>query len=182
MRRQTAKEILVESFREVAGHKPADKITVKDITENCGYSSATFYRHFQDKYDLIAWDYSRKLEEIMSNIGQGGYAWKNTLMDAVEYYAEQKHYLSNLLRHTSGMDAFIDYMRNVHHDALKKAVLTITGQEELDEKTEMFIRIYVLGTVQLTCEWILGMFDVPPETLAEVYELSLPEPLGILMN
>ena len=34
--------------------KSIDKITVKDITENCGYSSATFYRHFKDKYDLIA--------------------------------------------------------------------------------------------------------------------------------
>ncbi|MBE5925322.1 MAG: TetR/AcrR family transcriptional regulator [Lachnospiraceae bacterium] len=30
-------------------------IFIKVITENCGYSSATFYRQFKDKYDLIAW-------------------------------------------------------------------------------------------------------------------------------
>ena len=42
MKRKTAREILVDAFREVAGSKDVDKITVKDITENCGYSTATF--------------------------------------------------------------------------------------------------------------------------------------------
>ena len=27
---------------------------MKDITDNCGYSPATFYRQFKDKYDLPA--------------------------------------------------------------------------------------------------------------------------------
>ena len=62
MKRKTSKEVLAESFREVAERKAADKITVKDIVENCGYSPATFYRQFRDKYDLIAWDYARELE------------------------------------------------------------------------------------------------------------------------
>ena len=51
MKRKTAKEILAESFIELAQTKKIDKITVKDITDNCGYSSATFYRQFRDKYD-----------------------------------------------------------------------------------------------------------------------------------
>ena len=54
LKRKTAKEILAESFREVAEHKNIDKITVRDITENCGYSSAAVYRQFRDKYDRIA--------------------------------------------------------------------------------------------------------------------------------
>ena len=57
MKRKTSKEILAESFREVAEKKNIDKITVKDITDNCGYSPATFYRQSADKYALIAWDY-----------------------------------------------------------------------------------------------------------------------------
>ncbi|WP_026528557.1 hypothetical protein [Butyrivibrio sp. VCD2006] len=42
MKRKTSKKILAESFREVAESKNIDKITVKDITDNCGYSPATF--------------------------------------------------------------------------------------------------------------------------------------------
>ena len=57
MKRKTAKELLAESFRELAQDRDIDKITVQDIAKNCGYSIATFYRQFRDKYDLIAWDY-----------------------------------------------------------------------------------------------------------------------------
>ena len=37
MKRKTVKEILAESFREVAETKPIDKITIRDIVDNCGY-------------------------------------------------------------------------------------------------------------------------------------------------
>ena len=69
MKRKTAREILVDAFREVAGSKDVDKITVKDITENCGYSTATFYRHFRDKYDLIVWSYTQAVTATMKKDG-----------------------------------------------------------------------------------------------------------------
>ena len=65
MKRKTAKEILAESFRELAESKPVDKITVPNIIENCGYSKTTFYRLFKDKYDLMAWDYAQRLQAIV---------------------------------------------------------------------------------------------------------------------
>lgn len=102
MKRKTAKEILAESFRELAKKKNIDKITVRDITENCGYSPATFYRQFKDKYDLIAWAYTRDLEEIMNHIAFDENSWKKVLVDAANYYYKHKDYLSNLLLHTSG--------------------------------------------------------------------------------
>ncbi len=59
MKRKTAKEILTASFQEIAAVKGIDKITIQEIVDNCGYSPATFYRHFKDKYDLIAWEHTR---------------------------------------------------------------------------------------------------------------------------
>ena len=47
IRRKTTKEIFGESIHELAEKKPLDKITVREIVENCGLSSATFYHHFQ---------------------------------------------------------------------------------------------------------------------------------------
>ena len=80
MKRKTTKEILASSFREVADSKPVDKITVRDITENCGYSPATFYRHFRDKYDLIAWVYTRSVEKIMDTIDKENSTWNQSLL------------------------------------------------------------------------------------------------------
>ena len=57
MKRKTARDIFVESFHALAQTRSIDRITVREIAENCGYSTATFDRHFMDKYDLIVWDY-----------------------------------------------------------------------------------------------------------------------------
>lgn len=177
MRRKTTKELLAEAFQELAAAKPIDKITVKDITENCGYSVATFYRQFRDKYDLIAWDYTRRVEKIMAQVDTDGTAWRQTLTDGAALFSEQREYLANLFLHTSGLDSFIGYMREINYASLKNVVLRMSGLTALDEKTDMLIRTYVMGTVQLTCEWILGRCKASKETLAMVYAEVLPEPL-----
>lgn len=177
LKRMTAREILAESFRELAENKSIDKITVKDITENCGYSSATFYRNFKDKYDLIAWEYSNHVSGIMSKIGVDGYSWRHSLEDGARSFLERKNYLANLFLHTSGHDAFIQYQTEINYNAFRNFVVKSPEQTQIDEKTDMYIRLYCLGTVSLTCEWILGKYRATCEEMAEVYENSLPAPL-----
>ena len=177
MKRKTTKEILAESFRELAESKSVDKITVQEIVDNCDYSTATFYRHFKDKYDLIAWDYARKTAEIMGRINGKDYSWAQTLRDDAKHYSEEKDYLANLLLHTSGHDAFIQYMADINYGELEKHILSVRGKQTLDEKTAMLIRTYCMGTVCLTCEWILGKYQATPGELAEIYESTLPQAL-----
>lgn len=177
MRRKTAKELLAESFRELAEDRAIDKITVKEIAENCGYSQATFYRQFKDKYDLIAWSYSQGVEAIMDQVGVNDYSWKQTLIDGAISFGKEKSFLANLLKHTSGHESFVRYMTETNYKALKRQIEIGSGMKELDRLTEMYARLYVMGTVCLTCEWIMGESDLTPEELAEVYEKSLPLPL-----
>ena len=176
MKRKTAKEILAESFRELAELKPIDKITIQEIADNCGYSPATFYRNFRDKYDLIAWDHTRGVAGIMGKIG-GSYAWKQTLIDGAEWFYSEREYLSNLFQHTSGHDSFIRYMTEINCDALKKQILASGKKEKLTRQEELYVRIYCLGTACLTCEWILGVHEATTEEIAELYVNSLPAPL-----
>ena len=177
MKRKTAREILAESFRELAGSKPVDKITVPDIIGNCGYSKTTFYRLFKDKYDLMAWDYAQRLQAIVGQTEKEGYEWKQILWDVAFLYNEQKDYLRNLLLHTRGYESFSWHMKQLHIEALTKCVLDASGLKELDVKTEMYVRTYCQGTVDLSCDWIMGTFQVTPEELASVFEDCLPVPL-----
>ncbi|MBQ8933161.1 MAG: TetR/AcrR family transcriptional regulator C-terminal domain-containing protein [Lachnospiraceae bacterium] len=181
MKRKNAKEILAESFQELAAGRSIDKITVKEITDNCGYSVATFYRQFQDKYDLIAWDYTRRIAEIVSRIGGSSKEWKETLLECARHYREEKEYLANLLLHTEGYDSFLRYMTEINCSELEKCVRRMSGREELEKTIQMYIRLYCMGTVCLSCEWILGKYDASAEEMAEIYERSLPEPLKPLL-
>ena len=177
MKRKTAKEILAKSFRELAEKKPVDKITVPDIVQNCGYSKTTFYRLFKDKYDLMAWDYTRRQQDIMDQMDDPEYEWKKTLQEGAFLFHEQRDYLKNLLLHTTGYESFSKYMKQRHFETLRKCVLDASGEKELDVKTEMYVRTYCQGTVDLICDWIMGVYDVGPEELAEVFENCLPQPL-----
>ena len=47
------KELLKNSLIELAKKKPIDKITIKQVSENAGVTSQTFYNHFSDKYDMV---------------------------------------------------------------------------------------------------------------------------------
>ena len=177
MKRKTSKEVLAESFRELAESKNIDKITVKDITENCGYSSATFYRQFQDKYDLIAWDYARELKFILSGMDGSRTEWLKTLKNAADFFQARKVYLANLFQHTSGYESFLVYMQEVHFESLKGLAERFQGNKPVDNMTALYIRQYVLGTVQFICQWILGKIEATPEELAMVFEQTVPTPL-----
>ena len=177
MKRKTAKEILAESFRELAENKNIDKITVKDITSNCGYSPATFYRHFTDKYDLIAWDYSKRTDFIVFNVEKNNCPWRQAFIDGIKYCNENKVYLKNLLLHTSGLESFIRYMVETHMKNMSTYILRKFKLEKLDEKSELCLRLYCYGLSELLCEWILGKNKLSLEEMVEIFDISMPVPL-----
>lgn len=177
MKRRTTKEILAYSFRELAGNRPVDKITIQEIVDNCDFSPATFYRHFSDKYDLIAWDYVHQTTAIMNKIGKDEYEWKDTLWDAMAFYLKNKEYIRNLINNTGGHDAFVRYMSEANVDHLTKYILKLSGQKQLDSDTAIHICIYCYGMVQTVCEWLLDNIKCDPDHLADLFEQALPPPL-----
>ena len=177
MKRKTAKEILTESFQELAAVKDIDKITIQEIADNCEYSPATFYRHFKDKYDLIAWEYTREVAEIVDQTSSDDYQWKQTLYDAACLYKKNKEYLVNLLQHTSGHDSFIRYMTEINCASLENYILSVNGNQQLTHEEMMYVKLYCHGFVGLACEWILGQISTTMEEIAVVYENSIPDPL-----
>ena len=64
---QVTKRALEASLKNLLLQKPLSKITISDITEDCGINRMTFYYHFKDIYDLVEWscleDARRALEE-----------------------------------------------------------------------------------------------------------------------
>ena len=54
---------LADAMKNCMKKMPVEKITVKEIVTECGTTRQTFYRNFQDKYDLINWYFDRILLE-----------------------------------------------------------------------------------------------------------------------
>ena len=52
---QITKKALAPSLKNLLLKKPLNKITINDITDDCGINRMTFYYHFKDIYDLAEW-------------------------------------------------------------------------------------------------------------------------------
>ena len=62
---------LAEAMKVCMKRMPVEKITVKEIVDECGVTRQTFYRHFLDKYDLINWYFDKILLESFEHMGEG---------------------------------------------------------------------------------------------------------------
>lgn len=175
--RPTTKELFAASLKELSALKPVDKITVREIAKNCGFTSKTFYNHFQDKYDLIAWIYSTAVEKIMSQMGRDGYEWRDAVREALRYFLENREFLRNLVANTSGQDSFINYVARFSVRIFSDYIKQTQNWDELPRDLEIFVRVYCYGTVCTFCEFLTAPIPVTDEEFVALIEKSLPEPL-----
>lgn len=59
------RQLLAASLRKLLKKKSLSKITVSEITADCGVNRKTFYYHFQDIYDLFKWMLEQETVEVI---------------------------------------------------------------------------------------------------------------------
>ena len=93
----TTKQALEASLKRMMLKKPLAKITIRDITDDCGISRIAFYYHFKDIYDLIEWvcveDATRALQGIKTCD-----TWQEGLLQIFEAVLENKPFVLNACR------------------------------------------------------------------------------------
>ncbi len=94
---QVTKRALEQSLKNLLLKKPLTKITINDITEDCGINRMTFYYHFKDIYDLVEWscleDAKKAIEEKKTHD-----TWEQGLLQLFEAVRENKPFIINVYR------------------------------------------------------------------------------------
>lgn len=61
--------LLREALIDLIGEKGFDAVTVENIAERAMVNRATFYRHYQDKYALVAGIFQEAADQLISELG-----------------------------------------------------------------------------------------------------------------
>lgn len=61
------KLMIASTFANISQKKSVDKITVKDLVEECGISRQTFYYHFKDILEVMEWCIGQVLHKSLQN-------------------------------------------------------------------------------------------------------------------
>ncbi len=94
------KQILEESLKKLMLQKPLDKITIRDLTEDCNISRMAFYYHFKDIYDLVEWSCIYDATNALK--GNKTYdTWQEGLTSIFEAVLQNKPFILNVYHATT---------------------------------------------------------------------------------
>lgn len=102
------KKALAHSLKKKLSEKELNKITIQEITSDCGVNRQTFYYHFKDIYDLLEWIYMNEIIEKLDgkntfNTWQTGFSYifeyilENQKFIRNTYYSTHQEYLFNFI-------------------------------------------------------------------------------------
>lgn len=153
------KQILEESLKKLMLEKPLDKITIRDLTEDCGISRMTFYYHFKDIYDLIEWACLADATKALA--GKKTYdTWSEGLVQIFEVVYENKPFILNAYRCIS-RDQIENFLFHLTSDLLMGVVEEKAADTDISEEDRRFIAdFYKYSFVGIMLDWIKqGMKD-----------------------
>jgi len=178
--KQTTKELLAESLKTLAQFKPVDKITIRELTQNCGLTSPTFYNHFRDKYDLMAWIYNQRVEASMENFGRGD-SFEDVIRKWMEIVLEDENFYVNLLKHAVGQNSF-RYTTNDHAiNLLADWIKARHGLDDLPPEICFCLRFYMRALSEFVNDWILDRWGCSARDMAKFFVAAMPAPLKPLL-
>jgi len=161
----TTKRALANSLKKLLSKRSFDKITVKDIVEDCGVNRQTFYYHFHDIYDLIEWIFQDAAEDLIRN-GLDYEDWSAGLEILLQYLQENRALILNAYNSISH-EVVADYIKKVLRPYAENIVhkqAELMGSSVAEEDVELVTDIFTLASSGLVMEWIGGQM-LPNDTM-----------------
>lgn len=149
----TTKRALENSLKQMLLKKPLDKITISDLTDDCGISRMAFYYHFKDIYDLVEWSCMEDATRALQ--GKKTYdTWHEGLKQIFEAVLENKPFIMNAYRALS-REQIENHLFMLTHNLLMGVVEEKSKGLEVTEEEKSFIAdFYKYGFVGVMLDWI----------------------------
>ena len=134
---QVTKRALEQSLKNLLLQKSLTKITVKDITEDCGINRMTFYYHFKDIYDLVEWacleDARKALEEKKTFD-----TWQQGFLQIFEAVQANKPFIMNVYRcvHREQVEC---YLKPLVEHLLLEVIQEEAAEQKVREEDRKFV-------------------------------------------
>lgn len=149
----TTKPALEASLKHLMLLKPLDKITISDLTTDCGISRMAFYYHFKDIYDLVEWSCLEDARKALQ--GKKTYdTWQDGLRQIFEAVLSNKPFILNAY-HTLSREQIENYLFQLTYDLLRDVVEEQAAGASLSaQKKEFIANFYKYSFVGIMLDWI----------------------------
>ena len=173
-RRDLTKELLAGCFKELMQTRAFEKITIKNITDKAGLIRPTYYKHFQDKYEILEWIFMNEIgDRTTALIGDNRFF--EALLILCRGLESDKTYYRKAFR-ISGPNSFRDVLTGYIYDTFLK--IARKYHLKLDRSysyltPELTARFYMNGLVSLLEDWIFDDKACSAEEFCRTYQYLL---------
>ena len=147
------KHALAESLKKLLLKKPLNKITINDLTTDCGISRMAFYYHFKDIYDLVEWACLEESRKALQ--GKKTYdTWQEGLLQIFEAVYENKPFIINAYNAIS-REQIENFLFQLTHDLIMSVVEEQARSTSLTQEQKSLIAdFYKYSFVGIMLDWI----------------------------
>lgn len=149
---------LAESLKKLLNRKTLNKITVSDITNDCGVNRQTFYYHFHDVYELVDWIFA----EEMKRYAQEGFTpdnWRDVMTQLMDNFLEERHFIINVYNSLNRKE-LEKYMGVFVKPAVTDIVNEIARNYDVSAEDIDFLTSTLTASLTgIVAEWIGGGMD-----------------------
>ena len=163
---------LEESLKRLLLKKPLDKITINDLTTDCGISRMTFYYHFKDIYDLVEWSCLEDARIALQGKKTSS-TWHEGLLQIFDAVMENKPFILNVYR-SVGREQIENYLFALTCDLLMGVVTEKSKDILITEEQKIFIAdLYKYSFVGIMLDWIKQGMKGDYEEIARMIAITL---------
>ncbi|MEG0875116.1 MAG: TetR/AcrR family transcriptional regulator C-terminal domain-containing protein [Clostridiales bacterium] len=169
----TTKIALMNSLKKLMAEKPLNKITIGEIAINCGLNRQTFYYHFKDIYDLIAFMYEQEAI-LMLRKREGADLWRNGFLQLFQYIEENKKVCLCVFQ-SMEREQLKRFFYNDIHDIIKKTIYSaVENKFEISKKYGEFITgFYTLSLASLVESWLNDEIHLSPQEIVDFIDITV---------
>lgn len=161
-----------------------DKITIKMITNEAGLIRPTFYKHFQDKYEVLEWIFRTGVEENVNLLLHNGMEEEAILM-LCRCLGRDRRFYRRALMMEPGPNSF----EQILFRYLRSCFLSLTSLIQLGPagrnpflSQERLAEYYAGSLVQLLRQYLLSEEEHSAEEIAEAVRFHFSNSIYALLQ
>lgn len=152
---QLTKKAITQSFLKLLKEMPFDKITVKEIVEDCGINRNTFYYHYSDIYDLLHEILEDRVEQVL-RLDSGFDSWQEQFLNSTLFALENRKTIYHIY-YSMDRQQMESYLYNVAGRIMTAYVSReARGMEVSEDDKAIIAEFYKCALVGVVLQWMDG--------------------------
>ncbi len=149
------KDAIKKSFLKLLNKKQLNKITVKDIVEDCGINRNSFYYHFDDIPSLLEEIFMEQADEFLQSQTEPDSIYE-CLLSAISFALDNKTAMMHIYN-SANKEMFEQYLNKVSQRTVYEYIEAVSGDYNISgEDKEVITMYYKSLLVGFVIDWLGG--------------------------